>query len=327
MGLLVDGVWQDRWYDTDKTGGRFKRTLSHYRNWVTPDGAPGPTGAGGFPAARDRYHLYISPACPWSHRTIIYRELKKLAGVIGMTAVDYHMGPEGWVFSDRAGAMPDPILGATRLSEIYLKADPHYTGRVTVPVLWDKHSATIVSNESADIIRMFETAFDAFTDARIDARPPALAAEIDALNHRIYETVNDGVYRAGFATTQAAYEEACTALFATLDDLDARLATRRYLFGSRPTEADWRLFPTLIRFDAVYYGHFKCNLRRIADYPNLSGYTRDLYQYPGIAGTVNMLHIKGHYYGSHKTINPHGIVPLGPLLDFDAPHGRERLGL
>jgi putative glutathione S-transferase len=326
MGLLVDGVWQDRWYDTDKTGGRFKRTLAQYRNWVTPDGAPGPTGEGGFPATPGRYHLYISPACPWSHRAMMYRALKKLEPIIGMSVVDYHMGEQGWEFSTRDGATLDPINHAKTLAEVYVKADAHYTGRVTVPTLWDIERNTIVSNESSDIIRMFETAFDAFTDARIDARPAALAPEIDEINRKIYETVNDGVYRTGFATTQEAYEEGFRALFATLDELDARLATGRYLFGAKPTEADWRLFPTLIRFDAVYVGHFKCNLRRIADYANLSGYTRDIYQYPRIAGTVNMLHIKNHYYGSHKTINPRGIVPLGPLLDFTLPHGRERLG-
>jgi putative glutathione S-transferase len=327
MGLLVDGVWQDRWYDTDKTGGRFKRTLAKYRNWVTPDGAPGPTGEGGFGAEPGRYHLYVSPACPWSHRAMIYRVLKKLEPIIGMSIVDFHMGEHGWEFSEREGATLDTVNGANYLYEVYLKANPHYTGRVTVPTLWDKKKNTIVSNESSDIIRMFDAAFDKFTNARIDSRPPELVGEIDALNAQIYETVNDGVYRTGFATSQAAYEEAFAALFATLDELDKRLATRRYLVGPKPTEADWRLFPTLVRFDAVYYSHFKCNLRRIIDYANLSGYTRDLYQYPGVAETVNMRHIKGHYYTSHKTINPTGIVPVGPLLDFTAPHGRERLGV
>jgi putative glutathione S-transferase len=325
MGLLVDGVWQDRWYDTKESGGKFKRTLAQYRNWVTPDGAPGPTGEGGFAAEPGRYHLYISPACPWSHRAMIYRVLKKLEPVIGMSTVDFHMAEHGWEFSEREGATLDAVNGANYLYEIYLKANPHYTGRVTVPTLWDTKTKTIVSNESSDIIRMFDAAFDKFTNARIDSRPPELIGEIDALNAKIYETVNDGVYRAGFATSQAAYEEAFRALFATLDELDARLAARRYLVGPRPTEADWRLFPTLVRFDAVYVGHFKCNLRRIADYPNLSGYTRDLYQYPGIAETVNMRHIKGHYYTSHKTINPTGIVPAGPEVDYSAPHDRIRL--
>ncbi|ALA16510.1 MULTISPECIES: glutathione S-transferase family protein [unclassified Chelatococcus] len=326
MGLLVDGVWHDEWYDTKSTGGRFVRKDSAFRNWVTPDGAPGPSGEGGFRAQAGRYHLYVSLACPWAHRTLIFRKLKKLEDIVSVSVVDPYMGSEGWVFGDSQGTVPDTVNGARRLYEVYLKADPHYSGRVTVPVLWDKERGTIVNNESSEIIRMFNAAFAAFTDVADDYYPEPLREAIDRINERIYHAVNNGVYKAGFATTQAAYEEAFDALFAALDELDARLATRRYLLGNRLTEADWRLFTTQVRFDAVYVGHFKCNLRRIADYPNLGPYLRDLYQVPGIAGTVNMEHIKRHYYESHRTINPTGIVPRGPALDLDAPHGRERLG-
>ena len=326
MGLLVDGVWQDQWYDTKSTGGRFVRKDAAFRNWVAPDGAPGPTGAGGFKAAPGRYHLYVSLACPWAHRTLIFRRLKGLEDAISVSVVHWLMLDQGWTFQDGPGVVPDPIHGASVLHQVYTAADPHYTGRVTVPVLWDKATGTIVNNESSEIIRMFNASFDAVGAAPGDFYPEPLRAEIDALNARIYDRVNNGVYKAGFATTQAAYEEAVRPLFATLDELDARLATRRYLCGGALTEADWRLFTTLVRFDAVYVGHFKCNLRRIADYPNLSGYLRDLYQVPGIAETVNFEHIKGHYYGSHATINPTGIVPLGPVLDLEAPHGREALG-
>ncbi len=324
MGLLVDGVWHDQWYDTKETGGRFVRKDAAYRNWVTPDGAPGPSGEGGFPAEPGRYHLYVSLACPWAHRTLIVRALKGLEDAISVSVVDPHMGAEGWVFGDSPGAGPDTVNGATRLYEVYLKADPHYTGRVTVPVLWDKVRGTIVSNESAEIIRMLNGAFGG---AGPDLYPADLAPGIDALNARVYDRVNNGVYKAGFATRQDAYEEAVTALFEELDALDARLDRSRYLMGDRLTEADIRLFTTLVRFDPVYVGHFKCNLRRIADYPNLAPYTRDLYQIPGIAPTVNLTHIKRHYYESHPTINPTGIVPVGPVLDYDAPHGRaERFG-
>ncbi|MFE1601089.1 glutathione S-transferase family protein [Methylobacterium sp. ID0610] len=319
MGLLVNGVWQDRWYDTKETGGRFVRKDSAFRHWVTADGAPGPSGDGGFPAEAGRYHLYVSLACPWAHRTLIVRALKGLEEAISVSVVDPHMGAEGWVFGDTPGAGPDTLNGARRLSEVYLKADPHYTGRVTVPVLWDKRRNTIVSNESAEIIRMLNGAFGT---AGPDLYPADLRAGIDDLNARVYDRVNNGVYKAGFATAQDAYAEAVSALFAELDALDDRLGRGRYLFGARLTEADIRLFTTLVRFDPVYVGHFKCNLRRIADYPNLSGYLRDLYQHPGIAPTVNLTHIKRHYYESHPTINPTGIVPLGPLLDYDAPHGR-----
>ncbi|MCB4769439.1 glutathione S-transferase family protein [Ancylobacter sp. Lp-2] len=319
MGLLVDGKWADTWYDTKSTGGRFERTVTRFRNWITPDGAPGPTGEGDFAAEPDRYHLYVSYACPWAHRTLIFRQLKRLQDLIDVDVVDPHMGEEGWVFAGHAerptlGATADTVLGKQRLYEVYLEADPHFSGRVTVPVLWDKKRGTIVSNESAEIIRMFNSAFGAFTQDRHDYYPEPLRAEIDALNARIYDAVNNGVYKAGFATKQEAYEEAVRALFAMLDELEARLADGPFLFGATQTEADWRLFTTLIRFDAVYVGHFKCNIRRIADYPNLSRYLKALYETPGVAGTVNLTHIKRHYYESHKTINPTGIVPVGPDL-------------
>ncbi|MCJ2036968.1 glutathione S-transferase family protein [Methylobacterium sp. J-068] len=319
MGLLVDGVWQDTWYDTKASGGRFKRTDAKFRNWVTADGAPGPTGEGGFPAEAGRYHLYVSLACPWAHRTLIVRALKGLEEAISVSVVDPHMGAEGWVFGDSPGATPDPVNGAARLYEVYLKNDPAFTGRVTVPVLWDKRRAAIVSNESAEIIRMLNGAFGA---AGPDLYPADLAEAIDAVNARVYDAVNNGVYKAGFATEQGAYEEAVTALFAELDALEARLDRSRYLCGDRLTEADIRLFTTLVRFDPVYVGHFKCNRQRIADYPNLSHYLRDLYALPGVAATVNLTHIKRHYYESHPTINPTGIVPLGPDLDLDAPNDR-----
>ncbi|WDJ06730.1 glutathione S-transferase family protein [Xanthomonas campestris] len=322
MGLLVEGKWQDRWYDTDKSDGRFERSQSQFRHWVTADGRAGPHGEGGLQAAPGRYHLYVSLACPWAHRTLIFRQLKGLASLIDVSVVHWLMGTQGWTFEHGPGVVGDPIHHATYLYEVYLKADPQYSGRVTVPVLWDRERNTVVSNESADIIRMFNSAFDAVGAAEGDYYPEPLRAQIDAINERVYDAVNNGVYRAGFATTQAAYEEAVVPLFDTLDWLDARLSTQRYLCGDHLTEADWRLFTTLIRFDAVYVGHFKCNLRRIADYPHLSGFLRELYQMPGIAETVNFQHIKGHYYQSHAMINPTGIVPMGPVLDLDAPHGR-----
>ena len=323
MGYLLDGTWRNDAPNTD-AHGRFVRQASRFHHWVTPDGAPGPAGEGGFPAAAGRYHLYVALACPWAHRTLIFRKLKQLEDVISISVVDTIMGADGWVFSDAPGTIPDTVESRKRLSEIYLLANPHYTGRVTVPVLWDKERRTIVNNESSEIIRMLNSAFDAFTPSRADFYPEALRAEIDAVNAEIYENVNNGVYRAGFAISQEAYEEACRGLFAVLDRMEERLSRRRYLLGSALTEADWRFFTTLVRFDAVYFGHFKCNLRRIQDYPNLSNYLRDLYQVPGIAETVNMSHIKTHYYASHRRINPAGIVPLGPLLDFDAPHDRGR---
>jgi len=325
VGLLVDGVWQDKWYDTKSTGGRFVRSSAPFRNWVTADGSPGPTGRGGFKAEPGRYHLYVSLACPWAHRTLIMRKLKGLEGMVGLSVVHWRMMEHGWTFEDGPGVIQDPIHGARYLHQVYTAAEPAFTGRVTVPVLWDKESATIVSNESAEIIRMFNAAFDGIGAKPGDYYPADLRDEIDALNARVYDAVNNGVYKAGFATTQAAYEEAVHALFEMLDRLDERLGTGRYLFGDRLTEADIRLFTTLVRFDPVYVGHFKCNLRRIADYPHLSGYLRDLYQTDAIADTVNMQHIKRHYYESHRTINPTGIVPVGPSLDLDAPHGREAL--
>ena len=324
MGKLVEGVWHDVWYDTKATAGRFKRTESSFRNWVTADGSPGPTGTGGFGAEPGRYHLYVSYACPWAHRTLITRALKGLTEAVPVSVVDHHMGSDGWTFRQRDGATGDQVNGFRFLRETYLAADPHYTGRVTVPVLWDTIRKTIVSNESADIVRMFNSAFDQWADRSLDFYPPELRREIDALNDEIYPAINNGVYRAGFATTQEAYEEAFHELFSMLDRLEERLDGQRYLTGNRLTEADIRLFPTLVRFDAVYVGHFKCNLRRIEDYPNLSNYTRDIFQLGGIADTVNMLHIKNHYYGSHPSINPTGIVPCGPALDFSAPHDRDR---
>lgn len=324
MGRLVDGVWQDVWYDTKTTGGKFERAASRFRDWVTADGTPAPGRERGFRAEPGRYHLYVSWACPWAHRTLIFRALKKLEGVISVSVVHHFMGENGWTFLKEDGATGDTLYGFDYLHQIYTKADPTYSGRVTVPVLWDRKEETIVNNESSEIIRMLNSAFDQWGDASLDFYPQPLRAGIDALNDFVYPAINNGVYRAGFATKQDAYEEAFRELFSALDEIEARLSRQRYLAGDRLTEADWRLFTTLVRFDAVYYSHFKCNLRRIADYPNLSNYLRDLYQVPGVAGTVNMAHIKAHYYGSHRTINPTGIVPLGPELDFDAPHDRAR---
>ena len=326
MGLLVDGKWQDKWYDTEKTGGAFERTQTSFRDWVTADGSPGPGGQTAFEAETGRYHLYVSLACPWAHRVLIARKLKRLEDVISLSVVDFHMGEFGWVFSDRPGAIPDGVNGKATLSEVYTAADPQFTGRVTVPVLWDKRTGTIVNNESADLLRILNRAFDEWGDPSVDLSPQALLGDIDAINERVYGAVNNGVYKCGFATTQEAYEAPFRMLFDTLAMLEERLSTRRYLVDSAaPTEADWRLFTTLIRFDAVYHGHFKCNEKQIADYANLFGYMLELYQWPGVAGTVNFEHIKGHYYSSHKTINPTGIVPLGPMQDLTVPHNRERL--
>jgi glutathionyl-hydroquinone reductase len=326
MGLLVDGVWRDEQHSERTPDGRFVRPTTRFRNWITQDGTAGPTGEGGFAAARDRYHLYVALACPWAHRTVIMRTLKGLEEVVSMSIVEPLYGPHGWRFGTSPGTTPDTVNGASELAEIYLRADPRYSGRVSVPVLWDKERRTIVNNESAEIIRMFNAAFGRFTNVRTDYYPPALREEIDRVNALVYQNVNNGVYRAGFATSQAAYEEAFRALFAVLDEVEQRLSRQRYLVGKDITEADWRLFTTLVRFDAVYYSHFKCNLRRIIDYPNLSNYLRDLYQQEGVAATVNMDHIKRHYYGSQRHVNPTGIVPLGPQLDFSAPHDRGRFG-
>ena len=326
MGLLVDGIWHDTWIDTKSTGGKFVRKDANFRNWVTADGAAGPSGKAGFKAEADRYHLYISHACPWAHRTLIFRRLKKLEDIISLSVVDADMLDQGWTFSNAPGAIPDNVNGASHMHEIYTKADPTYTGRVTVPVLWDKKTATIASNESSEIIRMFNSAFDAFADTSHDYYPEHLRPDIDAVNDRIYNTLNNGVYKCGFATTQEAYEAAFGELFDTLDFLEQRLSGQRYLAGTVQTEADWRLFTTLVRFDPVYVGHFKCNRKRVADYPTLSNYLRDLYQHPGIAEITNFDHIKRHYYFSHTSINPTQIVPVGPEIDLLAPHDRGRFG-
>lgn len=325
MGLLVDGQWQDKWYDTEASGGRFVREDAGFRNWVTADGSAGPTGVGGFKAEANRYHLYVSLACPWAHRTTIYRKLKGLEDMISLSVVHPFMGDKGWTFAEGAGVIADPIVNASYLYEVYVAAKPNYTGRVTVPILWDKKTNTIVSNESSEIIRMLNSAFDEVGATDVNFLPKALLAEIDTINEFVYSAVNNGVYKAGFATTEAAYKEAVVMLFDALDTLEVRLADQRYLLGDTITEADWRLFTTLVRFDAVYVGHFKCNIRRIVDYPNLWGYLRDLYQVPGIAETVSIEHIKAHYYTSHTNINPTRIIPVGPLLDFNEPHDRARL--
>jgi len=318
VGLLVDGVWRDQWYDTKSTGGRFERKASQFRNWLTVDGSAGLTGEGGFMAEADRYHLYVSLACPWAHRTLIFRQLKGLESLISVSIVHPHMLDQGWHFAE-----PEPLYGFRHAHQLYCKAGAQYTGRVTVPILWDKQQQTIVSNESAEIIRMFNSAFNDITGNRDDYYPAALLEEIDEINLFVYDNINNGVYRCGFATTQEAYDEAFDSLFAALDQLESRLSNHRYLVGNQITEADWRLFTTLVRFDAVYVGHFKCNRNRVSDMPNLWGYLRDLYQQPGIAETVNFEHIKNHYYYSHESINPTRIVPKGPLLDFNKAHQRD----
>ncbi|MGD9897443.1 MAG: glutathione S-transferase family protein [Candidatus Methylacidiphilaceae bacterium] len=311
---------QAQFPDEQSTEGAFVRQDDAIRGWVSAD------GNSGFPAEAGRYHLYISWACPWAHRTAIARRLKRLEGVVGISAVDPIRDERGWAFRDVPGASPDPVNGFRFLSEAYLATDPTYRGRVTVPVLWDKWTRRIVSNSDDDILRMFSLSFGAWADPSVDLYPHPLRKAIDELNGWLYERINDGVYRAGFATSQPVYEEKVRLLFDSLDQLETRLATTRYLLGAKPVESDWRLFVTLVRFDAVYYGHFKCNLRRIADYPNLSGYLRDLYQIEGIAQTVNLDHIKRHYYITHHDINPNGIVPLGPIQDWSLPHGRDAVG-
>lgn len=318
MGLLQNGQWVDKWYDTKASGGEFRRQDSRFRNWITADGAAGPTGDEGFKAEAGRYHLYVSLACPWAHRTLIFRELKDLQDPIGVTVVEPLMLSNGW-------ELKEDQYGLDYLYQLYLKADPDYEGRVTVPLLWDKHTESIVSNESADIIRMFNSAFNGLTGNDRDYYPEALRSQIDAINDRVYDAINNGVYRAGFATSQPAYEEAYYKLFDALDWVEQILSRQRYLTGATLTEADWRLFTTLVRFDAVYYGHFKTNRQRIVDYPAISNYLRELFQMPGVAQTVNFDHIKQHYYGSHDTINPTGVVPLGPDLDFTLPHNRDRI--
>lgn len=326
MGLLVEGRWVDQWYDTESTKGRFERSAAQFRNWVTSDGEAGPTGGAGFKAEPGRYHLYVSLACPWAHRTLIFRRLKGLESMVSVSVVNPLMLVQGWTFEKDSEVTGDDLYRADYLYQIYLKADPEYSGRVTVPVLWDKVNETIVSNESADIIRMFNRAFDDCGAKAGDYYPASVREDVNRINHLIYDTVNNGVYRAGFATTQDAYEEAVKPLFDTLDYLEQLLEKQRYLVGDAITEADWRLFTTLIRFDAVYHGHFKCNIRRIEDYPNIYDYMRELYQWPGVARTTHFEHIKTHYYASHRTINPSGVVPVGPRQQLEVPHNRQRLG-
>lgn len=322
MGLLIDGQWHDQWYDTSSTGGRFVRSDAQFRNWITADGQPGPSGEGGFKAEPGRYHLYVSLACPWANRTLIMRALKGLEDMISVSVVSPLMAENGWTFEPGPGVVPDPVGQARYMYQVYLRANPNYTGRVTVPVLWDLERDTIVSNESAEIIRMFNSAFDGIGAREGDYYPAELRPEIDAINAHVYENINNGVYKAGFATEQDVYEAEVQKLFDALDQLDASLAHQRFLLGDQLTEADWRLFTTLIRFDPVYHGHFKCNLKKLADYDNLWSYTRELYHWPGVADTVNFDHIKQHYYRSHKTINPNGIVPAGPVLTLDVAPSR-----
>ncbi|QFU76287.1 glutathione S-transferase family protein [Halioglobus maricola] len=319
MGLLQNGEWVDQWYDTKNSGGEFRRQDSRFRNWLTADGSAGPNGEAGFKAEKGRYHLYVSLACPWAHRTLIFRRLKQLEDYIDVTVVDPIMLENGW-------EMADPLYGLNFLYELYLKADPGYEGRVTVPVLWDKQEESVVSNESSEIIRMLNSAFNHLTGNSDDYYPQTLREEIHNLNHRIYDSINNGVYRAGFATSQAAYDEAFHQLFSALDWVEERLSRQRYLAGNQLTEADWRLFTTLIRFDAVYHGHFKTNRQLLTEFSAISAYVRELYQVPGVANTVNFDHIKTHYYVSHQTINPTGIVPVGADVDYNAPHDRQLIG-
>ena len=323
MGLLVDGKWQDNWYDTKSTGGAFERAAAQFRNWITRDGSAGPAGKAGFKAESGRYHLYISHACPWAHRTLIFRTLKDLEDHIDVSVVHPDMMGDGWSFqTDSDGATGDKQFGLPFARDIYTRANPTFTGRVTVPILWDKQQGTIVSNESSEIIRMFNTAFIDVTGNKDDYWPKEMRDAIAPVNDRIYDTLNNGVYRCGFATSQEAYDAAIGPLFDTLEWLEDRLSINRYLMGDKITEADWRLFTTLVRFDSVYHLHFKCNRKRIVDYPNLWGYTRELYQWPGVAETVNLTHIVRHYHYSHESINPHRIIPTNPVLNFDAPHER-----
>ncbi|MCG6902711.1 MAG: glutathione S-transferase family protein [Rhodobacter sp.] len=323
MGQLIDGVWKDTQLVSSSRSGAFQRQNATFRNWITADGRAGPSGEGGFPAEAGRYHLYVSFACPWAHRTLIFRQLKGLENLIDVSVVHPDMLGDGWTFAqDFDGATGDTLYGLPFLRDIYVKADPGVTARVSVPVLWDKQRETIVSNESSEIIRMFNSAFDGITGNTSDYWPADLRDEIAPVNDRIYDTLNNGVYKSGFATSQTAYDEAVTALFETLDWLEERLSSRRYLMGDRLTEADWRLFPTLARFDQVYHLHFKCNRRRIIDYPNLWAYARELYQWPGVAGTVRSDHFVRHYHYSHESINPHRIIPINPVIDWDEPHRR-----
>ncbi|PIB23192.1 glutathione-dependent reductase [Amylibacter kogurei] len=322
MGLLVDGKWSDHWYDTKSSDGKFVRTNASFRNWITADGSAGPTGDAGFKAESGRYHLYVSMACPWAHRTLIFRKLKQLADHISIDVVHPDMLNDGWTFEHRGAAQGDSLFNSNFLRDIYLRADAHMSGRVTVPILWDKQNNTIVSNESSEIIRMFNSAFNGITGNTDDYWPTALHSEIDDINARIYSNINNGVYKSGFATTQSAYDEAVTALFETMDWLEDHLSKNRYLLGDQITEADWRLFPTLVRFDPVYVLHFKCNRYRLVDFPNLWAYARELYQWDGVADTINFDHIVRHYHYSHDTINPNRIIPINPVINWDEPHGR-----
>ncbi|MHB0777658.1 glutathione S-transferase family protein [Halomonas sp. WWR20] len=325
MGLLIEGTWQDQWYDTKTHGGEFVRESAKLRDWVTPDGRPAIQGQSALPAEADRYHLYVSLACPWAHRTLIMRKLKGLESLIGVSHTSPLMLDQGWTYHQAEGSSGDPLNGIDYHHQLYTLTDPRYTGRVTVPVLWDKQERRIVNNESAELVRIFNDAFDELTGNRLDVYPDDLRQTIEAINADVYDHINNGVYKAGFATEQAVYDKHVMALFEALDRMESRLAEQRYLAGEWLTEADIRLFTTLVRFDAVYHGHFKCNLRRIEDYPNLSNYLRELYQWPGVRDTVNFDHIKRHYYYSHDTINPTRIVPRGPALDLMRPHDRERL--
>ena len=324
MGILIKGEWYDHWYDTKDNNGEFIREDSQFRNWITPDGSPGPSGISGFPAEPGRYHLYVSLACPWAHRTLIFRKLKSLEDIISVSIVHPHMLDNGWVFDDWKGETGDNLYDYKCLHQLYTKAKPEYSGRVTVPILWDSQLETIVNNESSEIIRMFNSAFNDFSPVKLDYYPENLWEEIDKINANVYQNLNNGVYRCGFATTQKAYQAAFTRLFDCLNELESRLTRQPYLLGGSITEADWRLFTTLVRFDAVYFSHFKSNKYRISDYPELSGYVRDLFQQPGISETVNIEHIKQHYYYSHHKINPSRIVPEGPEINFTAPHKRHQ---
>jgi len=323
MSLMINGELHENWLAAETDDGKFIRQDSQFRHWITADGSPGPSGNGGFVAEPDRYHLYVSLACPWAHRTLIFRQLKQLSEMIGVSVVHPYMGDKGWHFAEFPGSTPDDVNACDYMYQVYVKAQADYSGIITVPVLWDKKQQTIVNNESSEIIRMFNSAFDALTDSKEDYYPAAWRAEIDRINTLVYDDINNGVYKTGFATSQPAYEEAFTRLFKALDEVERILSVNRYLTGGPLTEADWRLFTTLVRFDAVYYGHFKCNQRRISDYPNLFAFMRDLYQMPGIAATVDMQQVKQHYYYSHESINPTRIVPVGPALDFNLPHDRD----
>jgi putative glutathione S-transferase len=326
MGQLIDGVWYDDWYDTNKTGGKFVRSNAKFRNWITEDGQPGPSGEGGFRAESGRYHLYVSYACPWAHRTLIFRVIKELSDHVTVSVVHPDMLSGGWELRDDfPAATGDALYGLHYLRDVYLRAKPDVSGRVTVPVLWDKERETIVSNESAEIIRMFNSAFNGITGNRDDYWPEELRGGIEVINERIYDSVNNGVYKSGFATSQEAYDEAAQALFDSLDWLEDVLSRNRYLMGARVTEADWRLVTTLFRFDLVYHTHFKCNRNYLRDYPNLWAFTRELYQWPGVASTVNFQHIVRHYYYSHETVNPQRIIPINPVLDWEEPHGRDKM--